>query len=195
MPGLLEIVYLILAAGWLFLPAVLANMSPVFVGGGKPVDLGKNFFDGRRLLGDGKTIRGTIGGAMIGFLVGTIQIIILAAVGGLDTMWSFGDNYYAFIIVLLIAFGALFGDLLGSFLKRRLNFKRGAKFPIMDQYDLVIGVIILLLILPFSRSWFLGSFIYHPHWITILGIILGTYLVHRISNLVAYKIGKKDVPW
>jgi CDP-2,3-bis-(O-geranylgeranyl)-sn-glycerol synthase len=195
MPGAVEIILLILLAPWLFLPAVLANMAPVFLGGKKPVDFGKDFFDGRRILGDGKTIGGTIGGTLVGFTVGMAQITLLLFLSATDTMWSYGDSWYAIPIVALVAFGALFGDLLGSFLKRRLNFERGAKFPIMDQYDLVIGVIIILLILPFSRDWFLDRFIFHPHWITLVAILLGTYLVHRISNLVAYKIGKKDVPW
>ncbi len=85
--------------------------------------------------------------------------------------------------------------MLGSFLKRRLNIKRGAKFPIMDQYDLIIGVFILLMIFPFSRTWALDRYLWEWHFITLLTIVIGTYAVHRISNLVAYKAGWKKVPW
>jgi len=195
MPGPVEIVFLILLAPWLMLPAVLANMAPVLLKGKMPLDFGKDFFDGRRFLGDGKTIEGTIGGTMIGTFVGLAQFGLLYFLGAGDSQWGFGTDIYAILIIALIAFGALFGDLLGSFLKRRLNFKRGAKFPVMDQYDLVIGVFILLLIFPFARPWALDRYLWDWHFITFLTIIVGTFAVHRISNIVAYKLGWKDVPY
>ena len=49
---------IILQALWLILPAYVANASAVLVGGGTPVDSGKNWKDGKRILGDGKTWRG-----------------------------------------------------------------------------------------------------------------------------------------
>jgi len=36
---------------WFFLPAYFANATPVVLGGGTPIDLGRNFLDGRRILG------------------------------------------------------------------------------------------------------------------------------------------------
>lgn len=195
MPGPLEIVLLVLLAPWLMLPAVLANMSPVLLKGKMPLDFGKDFFDGRRILGDGKTIEGLIGGTMVGTFVGLSQFGLLYFLDAGETQWGFGMDMYAIVIIVLIAFGALFGDLLGSFLKRRLNIKRGAKFPIMDQYDLVIGVFILLMIFPFSRPWALDRYLLDWHFITLLTIVIGTFAVHRISNLVAYKAGWKKVPW
>src|SRR2546427_1069996 len=55
-----------LAAGlafWFLLPAYVANPMAVVFGGGTPMDFGRTLRDGRRLLGDGKTWRGVMGGA------------------------------------------------------------------------------------------------------------------------------------
>ena len=41
-------------------PAYCANGAPVLFGGGKPIDLGKNFPDGRPIFGSHKTYRGFI---------------------------------------------------------------------------------------------------------------------------------------
>ncbi|MFA6036169.1 MAG: CDP-archaeol synthase, partial [Candidatus Micrarchaeia archaeon] len=54
----------------LVLPAYFANSSPVLLGGGAPVDLRRNFSDGRRIFGDGKTWRGLVGGIFVGTLAG-----------------------------------------------------------------------------------------------------------------------------
>jgi len=61
---------IILQALWLILPAYIANASAVLVGGGTPIDFGKNWKDGKRILGDGKTWRGLISGAFIGITSG-----------------------------------------------------------------------------------------------------------------------------
>ena len=54
------LVLTVLSALWLFLPAYVSNMMPVFVGGGRPIDGGRAWRDGRRMLGDGKTWRGLL---------------------------------------------------------------------------------------------------------------------------------------
>ena len=45
----------------LIVPAYLSNASMVITGGGRPIDGGKLFRDGRRILGDHKTINGLKG--------------------------------------------------------------------------------------------------------------------------------------
>ena len=52
----------LLSAFWIMLPAYLPNPVAAIFGGGTPIDLGKNFSDGKRVLGDGKTYRGLIFG-------------------------------------------------------------------------------------------------------------------------------------
>ena len=41
----------ITSAIWFILPAYFANAAPVVLGGGPPLDMGKKFLDGRRILG------------------------------------------------------------------------------------------------------------------------------------------------
>ncbi|HIH23083.1 TPA: CDP-archaeol synthase, partial [Candidatus Micrarchaeota archaeon] len=64
----LDILQLIL----FILPAYVANAVPVLLGGGAYLDLGKNWNDGGRIFGDGKTIRGFISGVVAGMLVGIV---------------------------------------------------------------------------------------------------------------------------
>ena len=61
---------IIIQALWLIIPAYIANASAVLVGGGTPIDFGKNWKDGRRILGDGKTWNGLIVGAFFGITSG-----------------------------------------------------------------------------------------------------------------------------
>ncbi|HET6399618.1 MAG TPA: CDP-archaeol synthase, partial [Candidatus Thermoplasmatota archaeon] len=61
----------ILHALWLFLPAYVANMSPVFSAKllprwNAPMDGGRTSKDGKRVLGPGKTWRGLVGGIVAG---------------------------------------------------------------------------------------------------------------------------------
>ena len=102
-------------------PAYLANTIAVLTGGRYPIDQGKLYSDGNRILGDGKTWSGLIGGTIGGMVVGY----------GLAL---FTDHYLwglqALSIFFLLSFGALFGDMTASFYKRRQNLQRGDKFPL-----------------------------------------------------------------
>ena len=60
-----------------FLPAYVANMSPVFVAKlvpkwSAPIDGGRNAKDGKRVLGPGKTWRGLVGGTVFGALTAVV---------------------------------------------------------------------------------------------------------------------------
>jgi len=67
-----------------------------------PVDCGLDFVDGRRLFGPRKTVLGLLSAATATTLMGLM----------LDVSWQIG---------LLIATGAMVGDLLSSFVKRRFG--------------------------------------------------------------------------
>jgi CDP-2,3-bis-(O-geranylgeranyl)-sn-glycerol synthase len=54
------------------LPLWFGNAAPTFLGGGAPIDGGKYWRDGKRILGDGKTIRGFWLGVLSGGLIGTL---------------------------------------------------------------------------------------------------------------------------
>jgi CDP-2,3-bis-(O-geranylgeranyl)-sn-glycerol synthase len=186
-----ELVEIILMGIWLTIPAYVANPSAVLFGGGKPMDFGKKLKDESRVLGDGKTWRGFFGGAFAGIFIGMIQVGLSSPFD--ETHFGFGKFPEFLIVIVLLAFGALLGDVLGSFIKRRLKIQRGQKAPVLDQYDFLIGAWLLLII--FKHQWFLEHFIYWPNTMAIITVIILTPFLHRGVNILGYKLGKKDVPW
>ena len=198
-------------------PALIANMSMTLTGGDKlgPVDFGKNFFDDKRIFGKGKTWTGLIGGIIIGSIVGIILIpsvhlpvsffadaqyieylagnpvVVLAIkIPGIFSIIDAtvkGGIVFSWIILIiraiLLSIGAAFGDLVGSFIKRRLNYERGQQLLLIDQLDFIF--IALLIALP----------VYNISIFNIIRIILFLPLILVLANYIAYKTGKKSVPW
>ena len=145
------------------LPAMVANSSAVIFGGGPPIDNGAKFFDSQPIFGKNKTIRGFVGGVVVGGIVGLLL----------------SQGYWGFILAL----GALLGDLVGAFIKRRFKVEPGQPFPLLDQYDFVIGAFVVSeLFNPVDLTEFLLFFLTIP-------------LVHLGANIIAYKLGLKRVPW
>jgi len=177
---MLPIIAVIIKAVWLMLPAYIANPTAVVFGGGTPIDFGRNWRDGRRILGDGKTFRGLFGGAACGVVVGFLQR--QAAAGDIFIIPSI-------TAVITLSFGALLGDIVKSFFKRRLGFERGAKLPLIDQLDFVAGAWILTYAL--DPQWFLDNFTF---WIIITVLVL-TPVLHRLTNIIGYYIKVKKEPW
>ncbi|MHC1629562.1 MAG: CDP-2,3-bis-(O-geranylgeranyl)-sn-glycerol synthase [Methanoculleaceae archaeon] len=165
------------------IPAYIPNSAAAVFGGGAPLDGGRCFSDGRRILGDGKTVRGFLGGAASGICAG-IALMGIRSVTGWECLPP-----HTFVTVTLLAVGALLGDLIKSFLKRRAGKDRGEKWPVADQYDLVVGSIVLLLI---GEPGWVISYI-TP--IIIIWILVITPLLHRGVNIIGYLMGVKNVPW
>ena len=135
------------------------------------------------MFGDGKTYRGLITGILAGIIIGLIQIWAAGAYG-LEYL-----PQQTVLSVTLLSIGALLGDLIKSFFKRRFGKERGAKWPVADQYDLVLGAFLLLLI--FNSAWLFGE-VTLPAFICILIL---TPLLHRAVNIIGYLIKVKEVPW
>ena len=165
------------------LPAYLPNPVAVLFGGGTPIDLGRNFSDGRRIFGEGKTIRGLVSGILAGISIGFVQIWLS------DTYALISFPRHTFMSITLLAIGALLGDLCKSFFKRRFKKERGEKWPVADQYDLVAGAFLLMLV--FDPSWLIANVTF-PVFIIILII---TPLLHRGINILGYLLKVKEVPW
>jgi len=170
---------------WLFLPAYTPNNFALVFGGGKPIDMGKNFFDGIRILGDGKTFRGFFGGLVGGTITGLVQYFIEPVLK--INFFSGMDLSSALSLFLFLSLGSLSGDMVGSFIKRRLNIERGGKAPILDQLDFLIFAIIF-------ASFHENFHRLYTSEIILAGIIL-TPLLHRLTNFIAYLLKLKDVPW
>ena len=170
---------------WLLLPAYTPNNFAVLLGGLRPMDFGKNFFDGRRILGDGKTFSGFFGGILGGILVANVQRV-LEMHFGFRLLSSLPYSEFLYLAVAL-SFGSMVGDTLGSFFKRRLGFERGASFPFVDQLTFLIFALAFASLT--KAFWVLFGILE-----VILAFII-TPLLHLGVNFLAYKMKLKDVPW
>lgn len=179
---------LLIVAIWLMLPAYLPNNFAAFFGGGRPLDFGRTFSDGRRILGDGKTFRGTIIGVLGGVGVG----VALASIAffrpdlGLP---QFGSGYEMVPVLLGLSLGAMAGDIVASFFKRRMGMERGAALFLVDQLDFVIGSWALTFLL--APAWFSENFTLE----VMLIVLIVTPVLHRVTNIIGYKIKAKKEPW
>jgi CDP-2,3-bis-(O-geranylgeranyl)-sn-glycerol synthase len=159
----------------ILIPLYVANSTALFLGGKTPIDFNVKFFDKKPFLGKGKTIKGTF----LGILAGIISVLIVYFYfqGKVPVIQNY--LYYG----ILLAIGAITGDLLGSFIKRRFDIERGKPVLLLDQLDfVVIGIL-------FSSP---------VHAISIeafLLICLITLVMHKISNFIAFKFKLKKVPW
>lgn len=176
---------LLITAIWLMLPAYLPNNFAALFGGGTPIDLGQRFNDGRRVMGDGKTYRGTAAGAACGFLFGLAQNTVAQNFG----LPTFGSGIELILVLVGLSLGAMLGDIVASFFKRRLGLKRGAQLFVIDQLDFVFGSWVLTAIL--APAWFWHNFT--PTIIIVVLII--TPVLHRLTNIIGYRIGAKREPW
>lgn len=187
----IEAIFIALTGLWLFLPAMLPNSAAVIFGGGIPVDFGRSW-KGKRILGDGKTWKGLIGGVAAGIILGVVQMGTANYFGSAN-LWGFGTFESGLIIIVTLSFGALLGDMLGSFMKRRLDFERGASVPILDQYDFLIGALVLVGIV--NSSWLYNQYFLGWQLLALVFVLIITPVLHRVVNIIGYKLGQKDVPW
>jgi len=155
------------------------------------MDFGKSW-KGKRILGDGKTWRGFFGGALSGAVLGFILIGLSSLLDSEDT-WGYGELPGAACAVLSLSFGSMLGDSAGSFVKRRLQIGRGEKAPVLDQYNFVLGAI--LMVLAFQSGWFIDHYIDGNGIFGLVLFLIVVPLLHRGVNIIGYKLGKKDVPW
>lgn len=200
-------------------PGYISNAGMVIVGGGKPIDGGRVLKDGRRLFGDHKTWNGFIKGPLlIGIPISIVIFVVFlllwpcitpiikdaSAVGAYELYNALEVFRYYFIggefpwgflslivRIILCSYGAAFGDLIGSCMKRRFNISSGEPFWVVDQLDFALFAI-LFTSLP---AFFLPELFQIPDINIIIFLIILTPSVSVIANTVAYFIGLKDVPW
>lgn len=168
------------AAFWFFLPAGIANMSPVFTRRlpllkhwNTPVDFGKSH-KGKRLLGDNKSWRGIIMGAIVAGLVGLVQYRLIT--------YSAESTDFIFVATAVMGLGALVGDSVASFFKRRAGVKPGDSWFPVDQLDYILGGLIFV------------SFFIYMSLADIARIIIIYFVLHLIVSYLGYKLGLKSKP-
>ena len=205
---------------WLYLPGFLANTFAMMWGkwlpktgyGPWPIDGGRTLKDGNRMLGDGKTWNGLIGGSLTSGLLCTLMVVMTndgSGAGALDDTTIFasplsgaGDAWFsvggtmmsAFVLGTFLGFMCLVGDSTGSFFKRRRGLKRegdiSSKAPLLDTLPFAISVFLAGQIF-LESSWLADEALRLP----MLILVLITPVLHRSFNLIGYAIGWKDVPY
>jgi len=181
-PTMTNWIYEIVYALFFIFPAYAANALPVVFGGGLPIDLGRKMPDGKPVFGSHKTVRGFAAGVIGGTLTSLAQLWVLQVVAPVDFVLPF---QFSALLGFVVSIGALTGDLLHSFVKRRISVAEGAPLPIADQLDFVVGAVLLYSVVLLSP----------PPLLTIAIIFVITLPIHLLTNVLAYLAGVKKTPW
>ena len=178
---------------WVLTPVYAANaLATLPRGRGPSMDFGRNWFDGRRILGSSKTWSGFLFGTFVAVPIVLLQAwLILIAPPNLQLVPHYGSTVVAALpVAFLLTGGALTGDAVGSFIKRRLGYGSGARVLGLDQLPFVLLPIGLGLV--FYRSIFVTTFFSLEALLWVLLLTLG---LHILFNWIGFKIGTKKVPW
>jgi len=137
----MEAALFILGCFYFMLPAYFANMAPVIVKGilkplAFPLDFNKQL-NGKPLFGKNKTFRGLIFAVIFGIAIAFLQHYFYTSFRAI----SFIDYSSWLLFGFLMGFGAIFGDLVKSFIKRRLDVTPGKMFFPWDQLDFIFGAL------------------------------------------------------
>jgi CDP-2,3-bis-(O-geranylgeranyl)-sn-glycerol synthase len=135
---------------YFFLPAYVANMSPVLVQRrfrwlAVPIDGGATW-RGRRVLGDHKTWRGLLAGIVVAPIVLALQGVA-HHLGYLHDIALVDYATASPWLGVLMGLGTGVGDALKSFFKRQIGIAPGASWIGFDQLDFVVGAYAFVCIL------------------------------------------------
>lgn len=165
------------------IPIFVANMAPVVVSRipvlGQPIDGGR-LWRGKPILGAHKTWRGLLAAGLFGLVAVYVQRFLpvpaqyeLVNYDAPD-IWQLG---------LLMGFGAIIGDAIKSFFKRRVGRPSGAPWPPFDQLDFIVGGL-------------LAAALYTPVPVNVVVLlIIVTPFGHILVNRLAFAAGWKSVPY
>ncbi len=179
---------IVLKSFYFALPAYLANMSPVIFDKfkiliflAKPIDgghkIGKNY-----IFGISKTWRGIVSAVIFGVLISGVQAWLYY----FDYFKSLSIVDYPNIYIIfgiLAGLGAIVGDLIKSFFKRRLGKKSSSSWPVFDQLDFIAGFFVFTSILVL------------PSIDIIITVFILTLILHPVTNVASYYLGFKKVWW
>lgn len=171
---------------WFFLPAGIANVTPIFVAHipiikrwSYPLDFYQKI-NKARIFGDHKTIRGFVSGIIFGILTSVLLFKLSSNVTTILPSWYFSTNPIA--LGFLLSFGALFGDAVKSFFKRRANIVPGKTWIPFDQVDYIVGGLLL------------SSAIHALNIIQYVLIIIIWVSIHVLSTHIGFFLHLKDQP-
>lgn len=183
----------IIDALWFILPAYVANSTPVNVSKigflqryATPIDGGRTW-RGVRIFGDGKTWRGFFSGITAGTIIGILQMNFQQQ--SAELLQNFFDNpltlpQMSIELAFMLSLGTIIGDMVASFVKRRVGLSPGDPAPLLDQLNFIFGA--------FFFAWLLTGSINEEYFL-ILVII--TPIVHIFGNFIAWLWNLKKEPW
>lgn len=180
----------LIAMIWLFAPAgfanIFASMSRHIPGTSwmaKPIDFGITI-DGDPLLGKNKTFRGLFFGVLAAVLIGVGLQLVYENVEFIQNIVKIPEiiegGYSSFNVIIfsfLAGFGALVGDMVESFFKRRVGVESGKPWFPFDQIDFIIGSIALTF--AYLQISFTSYAVY----------LLGFFLLHLSIKYIGFLIG------
>lgn len=181
----MELLTLSLKCIYLMLPAYAANMAPVwfknaFSWMAVPLDRGA-LFRGEPLFGSHKTLRGVVTGIVLAMAVAFVQYLLRTI--PFFQQLSLADYGQWLALGFLMGSGALIGDLIKSFIKRRVGIQPGKPFIPFDQVDFVAGA--LLLSYP----------LIHPPWEIVAASFVLSFVLHIVTNHVAFWLKIRQEKW
>ena len=180
----------IIFALWFFLPAGIANATPIFVAKipalsrfDAPLDMGKSF-RGKRIFGSHKTWRGLISGVIAATIVLGLQQLLVQHTAWARALTSAVDYSHLPTLIMgpLFALGALGGDAIESFFKRQRGTPPGHGWFPFDQTDYIIGGAIATMPFVTLSNW---------QYLWLVLIWLGTHLV---ASYVGFLLHLKERP-
>jgi CDP-2,3-bis-(O-geranylgeranyl)-sn-glycerol synthase len=171
---------------WLILPAGCANMAPLFArkifpAWTTPIDGGRSL-GGIRILGDHKTVRGLVAGTLVGALIFFAQQALWQRYALLHAFSRFDYQTAPWWFGAVMGFGALTGDSLKSFFKRRVGRKPGQPWYPFDQIDWLLGALLV--------SWPIA----HPDVVFVCVAILAFMIVSPAVKIIGYFLRVDDQP-
>ncbi len=174
----------ILKCFYLMLPAYFANMAPVIVKKINifvfPIDFNKKI-NNQPVLGKNKTFRGLVFGIIFAIIIAYLQFLLYKI--EIFRLISFIDYQNWLLFGFLMSFGALIGDLIKSFFKRRLGIKPGEKFVPFDQTDFVVGALVFIIpVFDLTLKIFIVS-------------LLLSFVLHIIVNHLAFYFKIRKEKW
>ena len=185
----MSFIFFILSCLYFFLPAYFTNMTPSLIKKAglfnflaKPVDFNKKFF-GQPVFGKNKYWRGVIFGIIVGILIAGFQLWLYQFPFIKEISLFDYQKVNIFFFGFLISAGAVFGDLLFAFIKRRLKMEPGTRFMPWDQTNYVIGAALFLT--PYLKIDILI-------WITLFIL---TFFLHIIFNRIGYHLKLHKARW
>jgi CDP-2,3-bis-(O-geranylgeranyl)-sn-glycerol synthase len=177
---------LVLESLYFFLPAYCANMAPVVFARFNPlmqrVDMGYEL-NGRPLFGTSKTWGGLLYAILAGTLVFLLQQTYLHEYAFFQGLELFDYTEMTLWLGVLLGAGAILGDLMASFCKRRIGKESGAPWIPFDQLDFVVGGLLV------------ASLVYFPGWNHTAVLAVLTPLFSLGANTIGYLMGLQDVWW